>query len=590
MAAYQIDDESECPPELFLITEARTESLFRGIMTIAGDTPDDLRSRILNLKNSWKKLETDATAKISGGKILAELIGEKGDKIVKALYRLLSDSDGAEQIEALAEQFVMWYGQGVIIDTKMVDRGRANPWMHREQAANSLGGRKIEIANKKIPIVNILFGSTIIQRVDGLTFDPSSPDRIVQGESGVMVNEWKGFKTEPSPQMVMDDEIEPFLTYVREIVCNGDKPAFNWVTSWMADLFQQPANKPGTALVLVGVQGAGKSFLGECVIGPIIGNSHYAQTNSIETLVQKFNTIVDNKIFLQCDEAVHSYQKTVAAQLKSIITDETITIEPKNINSFKKPNHLHFLFTSNDESAAIFIDPSPFERRFTVLKVSDKRANDIDYWIEMRAWTKANLHKILRWLMDRNYSRSTVLRPIDSEAKKEIQRIGVDPEVSWIISGMARGFPISKRTHEHWFQAYSEKTIRDQDKKTDILRRDDWPDTISVSAMEQDFRSYVREHGKTVWSGSPISTIRKVLPPGSVEQKAQPSISYLDGRSGQVTKERVRLYHFPSRHAILEHLQNKYGAMVLKLLEEERDNVYIEQEAVDKTEDEEQEY
>lgn len=568
LAAYQVDDESEVGEDQFLMTEDRTDALFKGVMTLAGDDENDIRSRVLNLKNTWRKLDTDATAKISGGKILAELIGEGGDNVVKALYRLLSDSDGAEAIEALAEQFVMWYGQGVIIDTQMVNQGRANPWMHREQASNSLGGRKIEIAGNKIPIVNILFGSTIIQRVGGLTFDPSSPDRLVIGDYGVMVNEWKGFKQEPCTQTVTEEEVEPFKDYVLNILADGDEKRALWTFAWLADALQMPANKPGTALVLVGAQGAGKSFLGECVMGPIIGNSHYAQTNSIAELTGKFNTVIDNKVFLQCDEAVHSYQKDVASRLKSIITDKTITIEPKNINSFKKPNHLRFLFTSNDESAAIFIDPSPYERRFTVLKVSSSRASDLEYWTTMRTWTEANLAKIMRWLLDYQYARSLVIRPIDSEAKRDIQRVGVDPEVSWIIAGLARGFPISKRTQEHWFQAFLDKSITDHDKKNDVLRRDEWPDTVSISTLEQDLRSFVREHGKTVWSGSALTSIRRVMPVGSVEQKCQTSLQYIDGRSGQVTKDRVRLYHFPSRQAIFAHLREKYGEMVDRLLQD----------------------
>lgn len=35
------------------------------------------------------------------------------------------------------------------------------------------------LGTTKIPVVNLLFGSGVLQRVKGITFDPSTPDRIV---------------------------------------------------------------------------------------------------------------------------------------------------------------------------------------------------------------------------------------------------------------------------------------------------------------------------------------------------------------------------------------------------------------------------
>jgi hypothetical protein len=96
-----------------------------------------------------------------------------------------------------------------------------------------------------------------------------------------MVNQWKGWAVEPCPQRVMDEEVEPFTDYVRSIVCSGNDDHYEWVMAWLADIFQHPGEKPGTALVLVGVQGAGKTFLGEHVLGKIIGSG--STTHSLRT-------------------------------------------------------------------------------------------------------------------------------------------------------------------------------------------------------------------------------------------------------------------------------------------------------------------
>lgn len=561
LAAYGFDDEASSGPDSgFLLTESIAKRFMEIVMTVAGDDPADIHSRMLNFKNTWEKLDRDPMAKVTGGKVLAAAFGDDGPQKVRMLYRLLSDSDSLEAIEQLVEQFVVWYGQGVCIDLDMVARGRAQPWMTKDQAVNSLGGRKLAIGDKRIPIANLIFGSALIRRVAGLTFDPSSSELMVDTEQGPMINQWRGFATVPSSQMVMDEEIRPFLAYTTTILADGDPERARWILSWLADMFQRPHEKPGTALVLVGAQGAGKTFLGEQVIGPIIGDGHYVQMNSIDSLTSKFNNIADNKLFIQCDEATHSYQKETAAKLKSIITDKMVTIEPKGINSYKKPNHMHFLFTSNDDQTAVFIDPSPYERRYTVLKVSPQFARDTEYWVRMRGWTAANLHKILRWLLDYQYEREFVLRPLMTEAKRDIQRVSVDLEVAWIVTRIKQGFPLDRKVHTAWFQAFHTDAITDKDKKDNMLRRDAWPNRITASALEEDFKAFVRQQGRTVWTGNVITSLMRAMPPGSLLDAERLTVRYFT-QNGQVS-DRVRLLAFPSPQEVMSFLRIKYGDIV----------------------------
>lgn len=575
-AAYGLEPDEDAPEGYYVLTEDDAKAIITCICNLAGDDPEDKRSRILNMQNTWRKLDGEAGAKVTGGKVLAGMIDggmnetprTVGKNIVKAMYRLLSDNDAAEQIEKMTEQFVMWYGPGVILDLHQVAVGRTTPWMTREQATNSLGGKKLAIGDKKIPIVNLLFGSTIIQRTMGLTFNPGDDDLITMTPEGPMVNQWRGYAVTPSPQRVTREDIDPFYDYVLNIVCSGDDDTCHWVMSWLADMLQQPHKKPGTALVLVGVQGAGKTFLGERVMGAIIGKSHYSQISNVARLTDKFNTTIDNRILVQCDEAVHNYQKDVASRLKSIITDESVTIEPKGVNAYAKPNHMHLIFTSNEETAALFIDPSPHERRFTVLKVSPARATDLKYWQDLRAWTEASLPKIMRWLLDYKYDTNLVRRPLKTEAKEDLQRVGLDAEVSWVLSRMAAGFPIGDRVHRHWFHCFDSKSITQADMQHDTVRRDTWPDMVLTSVLEEDFKMFVREHGRSVYSGSVMTNIKKVLPPEHFRAAGQKTVKITDPKSGQVRMDRIRLHSLPSQEEIIQYLIVKYGSVVAKMFEE----------------------
>lgn len=568
MAAYGLTPDEEAPAGYFVLEEEDAEGIFNAIMKISGDDENDKRSRLLNLKNTWRKLYSDTEAKVTGGKVLAELLGgESGTKVARALYRLLSDNDAAEEIEKLVEQYVMWYGPGMIIDLELVRRHRPIPWMTKEQASNSLSGKKIKIGDKKVPIVNMLFGSPIVERVYGLTFDPSTLDILTKQGGQLHVNQWAGFELEPATQRVTDQEIEPFLHYVKNILACGDQKRNEWILAWTANIFQTPAEKTDTALVLVGPQGAGKSFLGTKIIGPIIGDYHYAHTDSMDRITQQFNTLIDNKLFLQCDEATHSSQRAMNGKIKSMIDSKTINIEPKGVNIIVKPNRIRLLFTSNEEHSAVFIDPSPYERRFTVLKVSSEWAKDVPYWTKMHEWIPMARPKIMRWLMDYKYDPKIPRRVLDTVEKRGIQRVNVDMEVSWILSRVSSGFLICEEIHDKWWQAYNCDKLTDNDKKNNVLRRDFWPNRVSISAVEEDYKRYARSLGKQVFTAAILTNIKRVVPEKSIEFDTQISVRSTDPRSGVTKVERPRIHTWPGSDEILAHLKLHYGGVIDELLE-----------------------
>lgn len=537
---------------------ARTERLANAIMDLAGDDPTDRRDRMTNIRNTWRKLDRDPSAKTVGATRLGQLCGEDGNAIVRKLYLLLCDDPGALAFEELAERFRIWYGQGVLIDLDLVTRGLSQFWMTKEQASNSMGGSVVALGGKRLPVARLLFSSQAVGRVYGVTFDPTTTDLVVENEAGSFVNQWRGLKTQPHDEPVTDEDIRPFLDYMHDIVAAGDPDAARWVLDWCADMLQQPGKKPGTALVLVGEQGAGKTFLGECVLGPIIGPAHYGQTNSINSITDRFNQLVDNKLLLQCDEALHSYQRDMSARLKALVTDQTLKIEPKFVNPFVKPNHMRFLFTSNEETAALFVDPTPSERRFTVLKVAPLRVDDVEYWTHLRGWTEANLPKIMRWLLDREYRKPSVMRPHVTAAKRALQGVGVPLEVAWINERIAGGFPLSRDTYEFWWQAFGSDR-EDAHEQANSLLADRWPDTIHLPTLEEDYRLYVRERGKQVHTGNVWITIRGIFPENSVTHAGQRTVNVTDPRTGAVQKRRVRLHHLPPATAIAEHLRRRYG-------------------------------
>jgi hypothetical protein len=207
----------------------------------------------------------------------------------------------------------------------------------------------------------------------------------------------------------------------------------------------------------------------------------------------------------------------------------------------------------------------------SVLKVSPHRAMDLDYWSFMHMWTPTALPKIMRWLMDYSYDRRLVNRPVETMAKRDIQRVGVDIEVSWILSRIGAGFPIGEKGHENWFDAFNTQNITEADRKHNVRRRDCWPDRVTPSVIEEDFKAFIRAHGRTVYTGSVNTSIRRVLPEGSYRPQTQMTVRTVDNRTGQATSGRVRLHSWPDPEEIFGHLRHRYGTMVDEIYEDMRE-------------------
>jgi hypothetical protein len=84
-------------------------------------------------------------------------------------------------------------------------------------------------------------------------------------------NLWKGFAVEPKA----GGSCEKFLAHLRDNVARGNEEHFRWIVGWWAAIFQKPNKKTGTALVVRGRKGTGKSKVGE-VFGRLLGE-HYLQ-------------------------------------------------------------------------------------------------------------------------------------------------------------------------------------------------------------------------------------------------------------------------------------------------------------------------
>lgn len=199
---------------------------------------------------------------------------------------------------------------------------------------------------------------------DGVVFDPDdTPPRHY--------NFWQGFTVEPKPKALC----ERFLTHLRTVICNNDKESYEYLIGWMAHMIQKPGTKPGVAVVMRGVKGAGKDTFGE-YMGSLLRNYH-VNTSDPDQIYGKFNHHLQRCLFLHVEEGFWAGNKQAEAALKKMVTSPRQMIEPKGVNAFQVKSCMRLFISSNEDWV---VPASPDERRYFVLNVPNTRKGDTAYF------------------------------------------------------------------------------------------------------------------------------------------------------------------------------------------------------------------
>ncbi len=205
------------------------------------------------------------------------------------------------------------------------------------------------------------------RQYDAIVF---SPNKEVNGA----YNLWRGFACESIP-----GDPQPFLEHTRLNICAGDDEVFRYVVAWMARCVQKPDTPGEVAIVLRGRQGTGKSFFAKS-FGSLWGR-HFMQVSDPKHLVGSFNSHLRDCVVLLGDEAFYAGDPRHVSVLKTLITEETITIEAKGVDVEVSKNFMHLILASN----STWVVPTGLdERRFLVMDVGDDKMQNAAYFGELQ--------------------------------------------------------------------------------------------------------------------------------------------------------------------------------------------------------------
>jgi putative DNA primase/helicase len=261
--------------------------------------------------------------------------------------------------------------------------------------------------------------------LDEIGFDPAGTDKDVR------LNTWQGW-----PVRAAEGKCELILELLFQ-QCSKEKEIasalFKWVLQWIANPLQNPGAKMGSALVMHGPQGTGKSKF-FTTVAELYGygrrRRNYAIVIDGQALHANFNLDWKNKLYIVAEEVVNAQDKwELKNQLKHLVTGQTIRVEGKHMNAVHNTNRVNIVFLSNDllpfpiepddRRHCVIYTPPPLEKSFFKSLVEE---------IE-NGGREAFYHYLLNEVDLSDFDHT---RPPMTEAKRKLQRLSSSSEFRFL--------------------------------------------------------------------------------------------------------------------------------------------------------------
>lgn len=272
----------------------------------------------------------------------------------------------------------------------------------------------------------------------GIEFKPD-PD-LVDGAEGYL-NLWRGFAVEPKAKV---NGYAVLRDHILNNCCGGSAELYAWVFGWFAHIVQRPRERIGTALVMRGKMGTGKTKIGEA-IGSLFP-SHYFLVDDARYVTGNFNAHMASCLLLQAEEAVWAGDKNAEGRLKSLVTAKTQMIESKGVDPIRLDNFVRLLMTSNEDWV---IPAGKDERRFCVLDINSRCAQNHQYFKELDAeLDNGGREALLYDLLSYDLSKINLRRIPMTEALLEQKLRSLDSVESWWVQRLYAGNTL--KGQEYW--------------------------------------------------------------------------------------------------------------------------------------------
>lgn len=272
--------------------------------------------------------------------------------------------------------------------------------------------------------------------VDFVPYPPTQEDPV----RGEVFNAFQGFQaksidlSQASPEAT--EGFLAILSHLRVIWADGSEEIYNYIITWLASLIQRPTVLL-TMITLIGKEGAGKTifidFLREYVLGLVLTH----QSSNLDSITKQFNSHLQGKLLIYIAElqGTSSNDNGIVKamdKLKPLISDPNISIEAKGQDIADYTNCGHYIASSNHTYSLRLTEEN---RRHVVLRVSDKVANDFEYFNKLRShFTQDVGNMFFTYLLNYKADFSILYKIPETQILKEVKNLSLPAPIVFINS------------------------------------------------------------------------------------------------------------------------------------------------------------
>jgi hypothetical protein len=225
--------------------------------------------------------------------------------------------------------------------------------------------------------------------------------------------------------------------------------------NYFAHMVQSPGEKPGTALIVKGIQGIGKNIMFERLTEVLCGEEYLLSTTNIDDIVGKFSS-VNRKLMVILDEASSEDTYKNCEHLKNFITAPKVRYERKGVDTVMIKNCSRAIFLTNNDIATKI---EQYDRRYQAMEGSSDMANNRDYFGKLvKAFEDKDQVKLLYlFFKHRDISKVNMEDDrVETRLYGEMQSVNISSDLKFFMDQVDEIAGKTNYTARYIYQLYSE--------------------------------------------------------------------------------------------------------------------------------------
>jgi len=229
--------------------------------------------------------------------------------------------------------------------------------------------------------------------------------------------------------------VAPLLQVLLEL-CEGTPANLDFLLHYLAHIIQKPAEKLRYSIIFTGSQGTGKDTI-LVTMAKILGSHMVNSESNTENLCGKHATGLVKKLLVAFNESEARKSFEFEGIIKSLITEEKLTVNPKNMQPYDIHNRAR-LFVFSNKSNPIKFDGASQDRRFIGWKTTDKYISQPKFWKQFYKMIQTpefarSLYQHLNNIDLTNYDFSKERLNVLTETYRDMMRKQLPPVVEFMI-------------------------------------------------------------------------------------------------------------------------------------------------------------